>query len=97
MHVVVFSTNEVKSNMGETRDEHRQVPRNSKHGDRVCHLETVWRRAHTEVLHVGISSQDLTQKTQRKWRVNKEMEGWEMRVGPELLPLDDDGDECSDE
>ena len=26
-------------------------------------------------------------KTQRKWRVSKEMEGWEMGGRPELLPL----------
>ena len=35
----------------------------------------------------------------RKWRVNKEMEGWMMRGSLELLPFvdDDDSDECSDE
>ena len=41
----------------------------------------------------------ILNKTHRKWAVNKEMEGWEMRESPELLRFtdDDDGDECSDE
>ena len=36
-------------------------------------------------------------KIYRKWRVNKEVEGWMMRGSLELLPFvdDDDGDECS--
>ena len=37
-------------------------------------------------------------KIHRKWRVNKEMEGWEMGGGLELSPcVDVDVDECSDE
>ena len=40
----------------------------------------------------------ILHKTHRKWRVNKEMEVWEMEGRPELLPcVDDDVDEHSDE
>ena len=44
---------------GKTRGENRKVPLNCQHGD---YLETIWRRALTEVLHFGINSQDPTQK-----------------------------------
>ena len=57
-------------------------PCGGEHTPRSCMLASV-----AEILH----------KTHRKWRVNKEMERWEMRGSPELLPFvdDDDGHECS--
>ena len=40
----------------------------------------------------------ILHKTHRKWRVNKEMEGWEVGGRPELLLCAaDDVDEYSDE
>ena len=45
------------------------------------------------------SAAKVSHKTHRAWEVNKEMERWEMRGSPELLPFvdDDDSDECNDE
>ena len=59
-------------------------PFGGEHTPRSCMLASV-----AKVLH----------RTHRKWRVNKEMEGWVMRWSLELLPFvdDDDSDECSDE
>ena len=55
-------------------------------GDYVRDFETIWRRAHTEVFMLASVAMVL-HKTHRKWRVNKEMEGWVMRRSLELSPL----------
>ena len=99
VHVMVFSVNEVK--LEKTRDQNRKAPRSCEHGDCVRDLETLWRGAHTEIVHVHNSDQDLTQNTQkmgseqRDGRMDEERE----RERPELWRCvdDDEIDKCGDE
>ena len=66
VHVMVFRTNMVESNIGKQDIKiKKKVPRSCQHGDYVRDSETIWRGAHTKVLHVGISGQDLTHNTQK--------------------------------
>ena len=80
VHVMVLRANTAESNTGkgsknQTLD--RAIAETISglfwclHTPRTCMLASV-----ATVLH----------KTHRKWRVNKEMEGWEMGGRPELLP-----------
>ena len=57
----------------------------------------MWRRTHTEVVHVETSGKGPTQE-HRKLAVNKEMEGWMMRGSLEPSSSgDDEDDESGDE
>ena len=52
VHVMVFSTNKVESNIGKARYNNRKIPRSCERGDCARDLETFSREAHTEVVHV---------------------------------------------
>ena len=73
-----------------TRYKNERAPRICEHGDYVRDSETIWWGANTGVLHVGSCGWGFVQNTNRSWDMNKEMEGWEMGRGPELLHFDND-------
>ena len=41
-------------------------PRGCQHGDCGRNLETIWKGAHTEIVHVGICDKGLTQNTESR-------------------------------
>ena len=61
---LVFCTCEIESNLG-TRFENQKVPRSCQHGDDGRDFATIWRRTHTEFVHVDISGKGHTQDTQK--------------------------------
>ena len=51
--------------IGKPRYKNQKVPRSCQHSDYGRNFETIWRRAHTKILHVGIGGNGPTQNTQK--------------------------------
>ena len=64
-HVVVFRTHEVEWNIVKTRFENQEVPRGCQHGDHGRKFSTIWRRAHTKIVHAGVCGKGSAQNTQK--------------------------------
>ena len=66
VHVMGLGANKCESNIEKTSYKNRNLSRNCEQGDRARDLETFWRCAHAEILHVDHCGWDFVQDSKYK-------------------------------